>query len=119
MTDPILRSTSSVFVWNIPMEDWTNAVEDGSINRQFKMPVPPSGRRVMWNLDIFPKGAEGSSFIGVLIGPTIDVEKNKLKIGKDFKNRKITYFKKAIPSKSLNKEITKCKKFTIFMKLIK
>ena len=88
MTDPILKSTSSAFLWNIPMEDWTNAVKDGSISRQFEMPVPPSGIHVTWNLDIFPKGAEGGSFISVLIGPACWVSiHTAMHSGKDFKKR--------------------------------
>ena len=69
---PIFKSSSNVFLWNIPLATWTAAAADELIRHKFEMKVPPSGKLVGWNIDIFPKGSGESEFISVALGPDTD-----------------------------------------------
>ena len=57
---PIFKSSSNVFLWNIPLATWTAAAADELIRHKFEMKVPPSGKLI---------GCEESNFISVALGP--------------------------------------------------
>jgi len=38
------------------MEDWTKVVEGNALHLQFETSVPPESKKVLWSLEIFPKG---------------------------------------------------------------
>jgi len=55
-TTPICTSSSDVFSWKISMEDWTKVGVGNALHLEFGTSVPPENRKILWSLDIFPKG---------------------------------------------------------------
>ena len=54
----LCTSFSNVLSWKISLEDWIKIDEGEFFLLQFETMVPPEGKRVKWNLEIFPKETE-------------------------------------------------------------
>eukprot|EP00092_Neocalanus_flemingeri_P053193 GFUD01062439.1.p1 GENE.GFUD01062439.1~~GFUD01062439.1.p1 ORF type:complete len:372 (-),score=83.63 GFUD01062439.1:113-1228(-) len=52
-------SSSNMFSWKIPLEDWTKLSEGQHLCLQFESMVPPDGKKILWTLRIYPKGILG------------------------------------------------------------
>jgi hypothetical protein len=55
---PSCSSASNMFTWRIPKEDWSRLGVGKSLRLPFETMVPTKGKRVKWDLELYPKGFE-------------------------------------------------------------
>jgi len=59
---PSCASASNIFIWKIPKEDWSRLGVGKSLKLNFETIVPTKGKRMKWNLGVYPKGFEYEEF---------------------------------------------------------
>jgi len=55
---PSCASASNMFTWRITKEDWTRVGVGKSLKLDFETIVPTKGKRMKWDLAVYPKGLE-------------------------------------------------------------
>jgi len=53
---PTSTSASNMFTWKITKEDWSRLGVGDSATLQFETMIPTKGKRMKWELEVFPKG---------------------------------------------------------------